>query len=698
MSHPIVQEELELLALVRSQLAARATGGDNRRLSTEKRIRAELTRIREVLRSGDEDKDRASLLEQWHHQSAILAQLESSRDVAQVNPDVPYFGHLRLREEGREWDICLGRTSCVEGELSIVDWRDAPIAKLFYGYRQGEDYDEEIAGRDRAGDIVTRRMVAIADGVLRRVQAPEGDFCGDPETAGAWVHRESAPPRLAGGDAAALRGHALNSGDGRLGVGGIGSAHAADRHLPEITGLIDPDQYGLITRPSAGFLIVRGTAGSGKTTVALHRVAFLAFDDPRIDGPDTLVVMFSEALRKYVSHVLPSLGLHQVRPSTYREWERRLRRRHFPRLPQKEREDVPGVVTRAKLHPLTGMALARHIEQNPAPATAEQALDDWAHVLTDRALLGEIRDELGTAAFSDDELDRMVAWNRDHIGAVQDFLAGEDSSAEMDAEDDAVLLRAWQLRVGPLRGKGGRPLLLRHIVLDEVQDFSPLEVQVLLGCLDRRGSITLAGDTQQHVVENSGFTSWADFLGHLGVAGQEVETLKINYRSSAPISKFAFDVLGDLREDDEIPSSSRQGPPVEHFRFADLGACIFFLAEALLVLTESEPDATVAIITPSERVSASYFSALERSDIARLRLVRDNDFSFAPGIEITELEPVKGLEFDYVILVDVNTRDYPDTPRARRTLHVAATRAIHQLWVISSDRPSPLLKGLAEPA
>ncbi|MEO2169567.1 MAG: 3'-5' exonuclease, partial [bacterium] len=180
--------------------------------------------------------------------------------------------------------------------------------------------------------------------------------------------------------------------------------------------------------------------------------------------------------------------------------------------------------------------------------------------------------------------------------------------------------------------------------------------------------------------------------------GQEVETLKINYRSSAQISKFAFDVLGDLREDDEIPPSSRQGPPVETFRFADLGACIFFLAEALLALADSEPDATVAIITPSAQISASYFSALARSDIARLRLVRDNDFSFAPGVEITELEPVKGLEFDYVILVDVNSHDYPDTPRARRSLHVAATRAIHQLWVISSDRPSPLLAGLTESA
>ena len=150
-----------------------------------------------------------------------------------------------------------------------------------------------------------------------------------------------------------------------------------------------------------------------------------------------------------------------------------------------------------------------------------------------------------------------------------------------------------------------------------------------------------------------------------------------------------LELLG--REDDEVPPSSRQGPPVELFSFGDTGAAVFFLAEALLALATSEPEATVAIITPSAQLSASWFSALSRSDIPRLRLVRDNDFRFRPGIEITELEPVKGLEFDYVILVDVNAQHFPDTPRARRALHVAATRGIHQLWAISTDRPSPLL-------
>jgi DNA helicase-2/ATP-dependent DNA helicase PcrA len=61
-------------------------------------------------------------------------------------------------------------------------------------------------------------------------------------------------------------------------------------------------------------------------------------------------------------------------------------------------------------------------------------------------------------------------------------------------------------------------------------------------------------------------------------------------------------------------------------------------------------------------------------------------------VEVTEVAQAKGLEFDYVVLVEVNASEYPDTSAARRLLHVGATRAVHQLWVMSTGRSSPLLK------
>jgi DNA helicase-2/ATP-dependent DNA helicase PcrA len=95
-------------------------------------------------------------------------------------------------------------------------------------------------------------------------------------------------------------------------------------------------------------------------------------------------------------------------------------------------------------------------------------------------------------------------------------------------------------------------------------------------------------------------------------------------------------------------------------------------------------------------MSGVYHDGLEKSDLPGLRRVAHQDFSFAPGVEVTEIEQAKGLEFDYVVLADASAEHYPDAPEARRRLHVGATRAVHQLWLTSVGTPSPLLSGLEE--
>jgi len=687
--HPIVEAELALLAEVSAQLKDRVDATPR----SEAAIVAELERLREILVSGSERKDVVALTDQWHRQSALLEQLRSSRRRPSVDAGTPYFAHLRLREGETERDLCLGRATFIEAGIRIVDWRNAPISRVFYRYGQGEDYEEEFAGRAHVGEVVARRTLVIRDAVLERIEAPEGVFAADSDAPGGWRRLEGDRPRLAGGQASALRAYAFGEGaTRRLGTDGSGSRRRADKHLPEITSLIDPRQFALITRPSSGFLVIRGTAGSGKTTVALHRIAYLAYGDESLASRKTLVVVFSRALRSYIGHVLPALGVAGVRIVTYAEWAAEQRRRHFPRLPSAERRDTPADVQRMKLHPALGVALEVHIRSTAGPQTAEQALDDWASAITNRALLEEVFAREAPGAFSGAQIHRIVDRNRRCHEDLFDALAGDaNAGAELDAEDDTLLLNAWQLRVGPLQGRGRRALRFGHVAIDEAQDFSPLEVQVLLRCLDAPGSLTLAGDTHQHVVPHSGFTSWSEFLGHLGVPGTEIETLRVSYRSSREIVEFATSLLGDLREDDEPPVSQREGPPVEVFRFTDRGACVAFLADALKDLVSEEPLASTAVLTPSPELSAVYHRGLANSDLARLRRVEDQDFTFAPGVEVTEIEQVKGLEFDYVVLVEVGPDRFPDTPEARRLLHVGATRAMHQLWLTAIGTPSPLV-------
>ena len=81
------------------------------------------------------------------------------------------------------------------------------------------------------------------------------------------------------------------------------------------------------------------------------------------------------------------------------------------------------------------------------------------------------------------------------------------------------------------------------------------------------------------------------------------------------------------------------------------------------------------------------------AEIPHLRRVRSYEFAFKPGVDVTEIRQVKGLEYDYVVLADVNESTFPDDDESRHLLHIGATRAAHQLWVVSTSHPSPLIPG-----
>ena len=148
--------------------------------------------------------------------------------------------------------------------------------------------------------------------------------------------------------------------------------------------------------------------------------------------------------------------------------------------------------------------------------------------------------------------------------------------------------------------------------------------------------------------------------------------------------------LGPLADPDP-PVANRSGAPVEAHVMPDQGAAVAFLADALRPLLAREPRATVAVLARWPEQADAYFDGLSRAEVPHLRRIRAQDFAFRPGIEVTDVRQVKGLEYDYVILVDVNANDFPAEDEARHLFHIAATRAAHQLWMVVTGTPSPLV-------
>ncbi len=279
-------------------------------------------------------------------------------------------------------------------------------------------------------------------------------------------------------------------------------------------------------------------------------------------------------------------------------------------------------------------------------------------------------------------------------GDKREFATGADGESEeevpaIDREDDAILLRLHQRLRGPLSNK--REIIeYEHVFVDETQDVSPLELAVVVDTVSVRQSITLAGDVAQRLYMDNGFTNWQHVLHELELDHVAIEPLQLSYRSTHEILDFATDVLGPLRNE-VTGKATRHGAPVELFRFTGGGEAVGFLSEALRDLARAEPLASVAIVARYPEQADLYFKGLQRGEVPNIRRVAQQDFPFRPGVDVTDVRQVKGLEFDYVILVDANSQSYPEDDESRHLLHIAATRAAHQLWVVATGSPSLLI-------
>jgi len=748
----IVAEETEILTRIRARLEREA----NQAPEALEDLDAQMIELRDAIAEAKEE-DVASLIDQMHQVAALSRKRGKGRSIP-IDPKSPYFGHLCLEDArtGRAREVLIGRHTLLDdGDgLSIVDWRNAPVSRLYYRYEEEDEYDEEFGERTVEGRVVKRRSLAVTDGTLRRIAAPQGTFARGQQ--GQW--RESGiseRPSLEGGSGSAIRYDKK-----QLGVQGDDAQLRADKRLQEITALIDKEQFELITQSDSGIVLIQGGAGSGKTTVALHRVAYLSFQDTRRFQPNKmLIVVFNEALVEYIRHVLPSLGVEGVTVTTYRRWTARLLARMKIGLELKHEVGTPDPVSRFKKHPVFMRMLEELVQEqvddveaelrervadrpggnevidawrsfsrmppltqvermqrwlhegpgsrmNPktrTPAisimrvardTMRDVVADWLEVNTNASRIRSAVSRHAEGVFSAAELETIIKWceRKAELDVDPDDPEEKIEDVALDPEDDAAILRLMQIKHGGLF-VGSKRFEYEHVVLDEAQDLCPLEVRVLLDSVSKGKSVTIAGDRAQKMVFDNGFQDWPQLLEGAGLPHTAIQPLKITYRSTRQVMELSQHVLGHLHnpEDQLI---AREGAPVSYFEFTDTGEAVAFLGEALRSLVRREPTASVALISRYPQQADTYYEALRVAEVPKLRRVRRQDFTFTAGIDVTDVRQVKGLEFDYVVLLEPNRQNYPSHDQARHLMHIAVTRAAYQLWMVNTGDRSPLLPEL----
>jgi DNA helicase IV len=669
------------------------------------RSRTEATRLRSMVEVGRGGTEQA----RWEREmiegniAVRLAQLQLG-DASLV------FGRIdRTANEGGD-TFYIGRLAVSDDEREpvVVDWR-APVAEPFY----------RATGRLPMG-LVRRRHFATRG---RRLLAIEDELFG--ESAG-----------LLGGELAVRDGHDEVRGRSTL-IAALEEARTG--HLSDIVATIQAEQDEIIRSEMPGVLVVQGGPGTGKTVVALHRAAYLLYTHRfPLEGQGVLVVGPNRLFLGYIDQVLPSLGeagvelavladllegagrlriegrdpsetarikgdlrMAKVLAKAVRDRQRALRRplRVGYGL-QTLTVDVArsqAIVTDARRRSRAHNAGRRHVE-----AGLFEALAESSRVPVDP---GELRDRLRQAPEVREALERM--WPVLTPAELLHDLFGSPALIDLAAKrrlaeheraalhrpraatvdevawttDDVPLLDEARALLGPLpkRRRGGADDEARtygHIVVDEAQDLSPMQLRMLT----RRslgGSMTVVGDIAQSTGAWA-HASWDEVLDHLPDRRPARRTeLSIGYRIPAPNMDLAARVLELAAPGLRPPRSVRQeGDPPRMVRAPD-GGLLGAVVDAVRTERDAVDPGGVAVICP-DSLTEAVVGALAQAGVDHGRAVRGG---LSHQVTVVPVSLVKGLELDASVVVEP-AAILEEEAQGARSLYVALTRATKRLAVV----------------
>ena len=642
--------EEAVFSTVTSSIEAQIGRAEQRLFQENQRARALTSEIHEARRV----EDKALLASDEGVSHALKDSKREELETLKKQLDNPYFARISLEEEEAN-----GSTKIIEyklgfaanPDLRIIDWRRAPISKLYYEYKEGDDYLEEILGRERSGRVLLRNRIEVERGGLKTVQNRFGTFHWNAKTA-TW----------------------------ESGTGSMHRRKSTDSHLPEILSLITAEQFRSITVDADTAILIQGVAGSGKTTVALHRLAWLLHNDNSpLKSNECVFLMLSPALRRYVENSLPSAGISGVGVRTYHEWAGRTLKRL--------QSDAEFVLARPPVPPPAGvqrvkrsLAVLKALEARlrgttrQSSVTMETLQRDIIDVLSNPAPI-IAADE--TRLISEATVREALAWSRNNF-----------ATGVFDWADDGLLLRACQLRTGGVINEKGEFGTYGHVIVDEVQDLSPIELSTIIGSVKNHKDLTLVGDTSQNIDEHGSFPGWEKLRKHWNFSGDmsQYVSLEVSHRSTLPIMR-----LADHIQQRSLVKTGRSGRVPIWFRTRNESQGIEYVLKWLSKAVELYPSMVTAVICATPEEAKFAYKMLQPTFGQLVRLGDAYSFSFEEGFLVTDVHQVKGLEFFSVLLWNPSTQSYGSHDYGRNLLYVAVTRAEENLCLVTWGRPASAL-------
>lgn len=600
--------------------------------------------------------------------------------------DIPYFGRIDFEEKkngSSVLPIYIGIHTFYDSQNKtnlIYDWR-APISGMFYDYELGKAVYTSPTGEIN-GDISLKRQYRIRKGKMEYMIESS-----------LTVHDEILQKEL--------------------------SSNADDK-MKNIVTTIQREQNRIIRNEEAHVLIIQGVAGSGKTSIALHRIAYLLYTlKGNISSKDILIISPNKVFGDYISNVLPELGEESV-PETSMEQilsgvlENKYKYQNFfeqvTELLEKTSSDfIERIKYKSSFEFISQLdkfilymennyfkaaevKLTRHITI-PAEYIEEQfrrfnryPMRQRSEAMTDYILEMMKVQYYFTITTSEKnllkkEIKKMFAGNNDlqiykeffvWIGKPELFKLRKNRMLEY--ADLAPLAYLHMALDGNITSPG-----VKHLLIDEMQDYSPIQNKVIQKLYPCRK--TILGDASQSV--NPYGSSTADMIRKAFTIGEIMKLCK-SYRSTFEITDFSQ----KIQTNHELEPIIRHGEPPAILRFEDVKQEILGIFSIISSFKKSGYT-SLGIVCKTETQARELSESL-RVHTGDIHFLSNQSSAFMKGIIVTSSHMAKGLEFDEVIVPYVNAKNY-NSAIDKSMLYVAVTRAMHRLTLTYNGRPSEFI-------